>query len=90
MKEIAKIESRGYTLTHSWLLDDWGLPKNHFELSKIRDDGMKMIYPFIGNIRVQNIDKGTAILGDDISKYEDFEYLEMLNEQVDKFNQSNP
>ena len=89
MKTIAKIESCGWFITHSWYLDEFGLKRNSFELSYIREDGMKIIIPFIGNIRVQNYDLNKPIEGDDTSPYETFEYLDMLNEQVAKFKQIN-
>jgi len=83
MNQVKVIESRGYILTHNWSLDDFGLQKNHFEISRIREDGMEMIYPFIGNLRVANVDRSTAFFGDNVLPYEEWEYLEMINKQVD-------
>ena len=82
MNQVKVIESRGYIFTHSWSLDDCGLQRNHFEISRIREDGMKMIYPFIGNLRVTNVDRSTAFVGDNVLPYEEWEYLEMINKQV--------
>ena len=84
MKEVAKYNENNWFLTHSWYIDDFGLKRNSFEIYAIREDGMKIIYPFLAPIRVHKTDKDWPLEGDDISPYETFEYADMLREQVKK------
>ena len=82
MKEVAKYSENGYFLTHSWYIDDVGFKRNSFEVYTVREDGMKVIYPF------HNHNKSTQLLGDDISPCENFEYADMLREQVNRITQN--
>ena len=84
MNQVKVIKHKGYTLTHSWLLDSVGLKRNNFEISRIREDGMKITLPFLGNLRVIETSKSTVFTGDNILPYENWEYLEMMNEQIKK------
>ncbi len=84
MNEIAKYHSGEWTLTHGWTLDRFGFQRNSFELSRITEGGMKIIYPFIGKMRVNNYYRSTALGGDDISPYETHEYAEMLGDEVSR------
>jgi len=81
MNEVAKITEEGYTLTHSWHLDNFGLKRNSFD---VFCEATRTHYPFWGMIRVSNQEKGTAFAGDDTSSYTENEYKEMLKEQVEK------
>ena len=86
MKKIKEITKNGYTLNHSWYLDDLGLQKNSFDLFH---EETRTHYPFFGRIRVNNYDRNTPISGDDVSPYTDQEYEEMLDEQVLKVSHYN-
>jgi hypothetical protein len=81
MTEIKKITKDGYILTHSWYCDYSGLKRNSFDLFH---EESKIHYPFWGDIRVVNYNKGTAYGGDDISPYTDEQYLNMLDMQIKK------
>lgn len=83
MKEVRKMKENGYTLTHSWYYDDFGLQRNSFDLFH---DESRTHYPFLGDIRVNNYDKGSPYGGDDISPYTNEQYLDMLRKQVAKIN----
>lgn len=81
MNEVKTLTVRGFTLTHSWYVDDFGQKRNAFDLF---DEETRTHYPFFGDLRVSHADRGMAILDDDISPYTDEQYLEMLNKQVRK------
>lgn len=84
MNHIKTILEGDYTLQHNWFLDDLGLKRNSFEIIYQKKDGGQIHYPFWGDIRVTNYDKGTAYGGDDISPYTDQEYRGMLKKQIEK------
>ncbi len=82
--EIAKYNEGKWFLTHSWCVDDFGLKRNMMEIYTIKEDGMKMIYPFWPPPRVSKVERGQVFEGDDITPYETFEYADMLREQIEK------
>jgi hypothetical protein len=84
MTTIKKIESRGYTLTHSWILDALGLKRNCFDISWIGNNGMKFVRPIIGKMRISELTRDDNYFGENISAFEEFEYLDMLNEEIEK------
>lgn len=79
---VAKYNEGNWFLEHLWGIDDFGMKKNYMQVYKIREDGMKMIYPFHAPPRVRKFDRGTAFDGDDTSPYETFEYSDMLRKQL--------
>ena len=81
---VAKYNEGEWVLEHWWDIDDFGMKRNTIQVYKIRDDGMKMIYPFHAPLRVRKFDRETAFDGDDTSPYETFEYADMLRSQVSK------
>ena len=76
---IKEITKDGYTLTHEWFIDDFGLKRNSFDIFHIKSSTH---YPFLSNFRVDDYD--FIIEGDNISPYTDKEYEEMLEEQINK------
>lgn len=84
MNHVKTIWDGDYALQHHWFLDDFGLKKNYFDIIHHQKDGSQIHYPFFGDIRVTNYNKGTAYGGDDISPYTDQEYREMLRKQIKK------
>lgn len=81
---VAKYNEGEWYLEHWWEIDDFGMKRNSMHIFKIRDDGMKMIYPFLAPVRFTRFNRDTAFNGDDTSPYETFEYSDMLREQVAK------
>jgi len=84
MNQVKVIKYKGYILTHSWLLDSVGLKRNNFEISQIKEDGMRVAFPFLVNPRIIKASKSTVFTGDNVSPYENWEYIEMMNEQIKK------
>ena len=89
MNQVKVIKHKEYTLTHSWLLDSVGLQRNDFVISRIREDGTKIAFPFLCNPRVVEASNGTCFIGDNVSPYEDWEYIEMMDEQLIRSNTIN-
>ena len=81
MNEIITITKNGFTLNHSWYIDDFGFKRNSFDLF---DEKTRTHYPFFGKIRINNFTRSTSLGGDDTSSYTDEEYLEMMEEQLEK------
>lgn len=81
MKTIKQITKNGYTLTHEWYFDDFGLKRNAFNLFHIES---RTNYPFLGKPRTTNYNRNAQIEGDDVSPFTDKEYEEMLREQIAK------
>jgi hypothetical protein len=84
MNIIKQIKEGEWILTHSWYEDDFGFKRNSFELSRIREDGMKEIIPFFAPPRVENYDRNSTFEGDNVAPFKTFEYSEMLNKEVEK------
>ncbi|MCK9370238.1 hypothetical protein M0R04_10060 [Candidatus Dojkabacteria bacterium] len=84
---VAKYNTGEWFLEHYWSLDYFGLKQNYMRIYRIKDDGIKEIYPFQAPIRISKFDKETVFDGDDISAYETFEYAEMLRKQIENVKQ---
>lgn len=79
MNTVKTITKDGYTLTHSWYIDDLGLRHNTID---VFHEATRRHYPMAAPIRVQNYGPDDPIEGDDVSPYTDEEYQEMLQRAI--------
>jgi hypothetical protein len=81
MKTIVTYNEGEWFLEHSWYIDDFGLQRNSMEVWRMQN-GIKTIYPLCPPIRISNM----SLVGDNISRYENFEYSDMLRNEIEKLN----
>lgn len=84
MNTIKTVKKGPYTLEHSWYVDDFGFKRNSLELSHVDKDGMRTILPFQAPIRVIEHSVSAPYGGDDVSRYTDEEYADMIEEYSHK------
>ena len=76
------MKDKDWEMEHFADLDDFGMIRDHFQLSKVHPDGSRTIYPFIGMLKVKNHTPDSYL--NEETHYTDSEYKVMMGKAMDR------